>query len=76
MLPSGNDAAIALAEYFGNVLSKNQDPEKFCSSSLAIRFFIDEMNSKAKDLKLTGTNFANPHGLSNSKNMQFNNRFN
>jgi D-alanyl-D-alanine carboxypeptidase (penicillin-binding protein 5/6) len=50
MLPSGNDAALALAEYFGKMVCKSQEPEKFCSSSLAIRCFVEEMNSVAKDL--------------------------
>lgn len=47
-LPSANDAAAVLAEYFGD-----GDPQKF----------VDEMNKYAKSLGCTNTHFANPHGL-------------
>lgn len=47
MLCSGNDAAVALAEYAGgNVYG-----------------FAELMNKKANDLGLTNTNFETPHGL-------------
>lgn len=48
LVPSGNDAALILADYVGN---GNTDS------------FVDMMNKKAKDLGCTGTHFANPHGL-------------
>lgn len=48
MVPSGNDAALALADYVGG-----GDVQKF----------VDMMNAKAKELGCTGTHFANPHGL-------------
>lgn len=47
MVSSGNDAAVALAEYLGG-------------SSEA---FTNQMNEKAKDLGLIETHFANPDGL-------------
>lgn len=47
MLVSGNDAAAALAVHFGGSLEG----------------FIDLMNQKAQELGMTGTLFANPHGL-------------
>jgi D-alanyl-D-alanine carboxypeptidase (penicillin-binding protein 5/6) len=47
MLPSGNEAANVLAEYVSG-------------SQLA---FVDYMNSAAQVLGMTGTNFANVHGL-------------
>lgn len=47
MLPSGNDAAMALAVHFGQTVSG----------------FVDMMNQKAQELGMTGTHFANPHGL-------------
>lgn len=63
LLPSGNDAAYALAEYFGLVLielglkaSKLVDP---------IQVFLCEMNKNAKALGMSNTNYANPHGLQN-----------
>ena len=49
MLCSGNDAAVALAE--------------FCSGS--VEEFASLMNSKAQQLSLTSTHFATPHGLDN-----------
>lgn len=47
MLPSGNDAALALADYVGGSI-----PE-----------FVKMMNSKAAELGCKNTHFANPHGL-------------
>lgn len=48
MIPSGNDAALILADYVG------------CGD---ISKFVDMMNDKAKELGCTGTHFENPHGL-------------
>ncbi|HCR43567.1 MAG TPA: D-alanyl-D-alanine carboxypeptidase [Ruminococcaceae bacterium] len=48
MVPSGNDAALVIADYVGG-----GDVAKF----------VDMMNAKAKALGCTGTHFANPHGL-------------
>lgn len=52
MVPSGNDAALVLADYVGG-----GDVSKF----------VDMMNAKAKELGCTGTHFANPHGLHNEE---------
>jgi D-alanyl-D-alanine carboxypeptidase (penicillin-binding protein 5/6) len=48
LVPSGNDAALFLADYVGK---GNVDS------------FVDMMNQKAKELGCTGTHFTNPHGL-------------
>ena len=48
MIPSGNDAALVLADYIGNGSIQN---------------FVDMMNRKAEELGCTGTHFSNPHGL-------------
>lgn len=48
MIPSGNDAALVLADYIGNG---------------SIQTFVDMMNKKAEELGCTGTHFSNPHGL-------------
>jgi serine-type D-Ala-D-Ala carboxypeptidase (penicillin-binding protein 5/6) len=48
MVPSGNDAALTLADYVGG-----GDVQKF----------VDMMNEKAKELGCTNTHFMNPHGL-------------
>ena len=55
MIPSGNDAAIALAEHVG----KKIDPE----TKDAEATFVKAMNERAKKLGCTGTLFENPHGL-------------
>lgn len=47
MLRSGNDAAVALAEYAGG----------------SIEGFAELMNKKAYELSLTNTHFETPHGL-------------
>ena len=55
MIPSGNDAAIALAEHVGKKLDlKTKD---------AVATFVKAMNEQAKKLGCTGTLFENPHGL-------------
>lgn len=48
MVPSGNDAALVLADYVGG---GNADK------------FVEMMNAKAKELGCKNTRFANPHGL-------------
>ncbi len=49
MLCSGNDAAVALAEFVGG----------------SVAGFADLMNQKALDLGLQNTHFVTPHGLDN-----------
>lgn len=50
MLPSGNDAAIAIAEHVGG----------------SVNGFADLMNKKAKSLGMENTHYVNPHGLHHS----------
>ena len=47
MLPSGNDAAIAIAKHVGGSEAR----------------FVEMMNAKAQALGLRDTQFKNPHGL-------------
>ncbi|WIG59903.1 MAG: D-alanyl-D-alanine carboxypeptidase [Ktedonobacterales bacterium] len=47
MLPSGNDAAVAIADDIGGNVTN----------------FVAMMNARAQQLGLTHTHFANPHGL-------------
>jgi D-alanyl-D-alanine carboxypeptidase len=47
MIHSANDAATAIAEHVGG----------------SLKGFVDMMNERAKELGLTETHFANPHGL-------------
>ena len=51
MLRSGNDAAVALAEYVGG----------------SVQGFADMMNKKAEELGLVNTHFVTPHGLDDSQ---------
>lgn len=51
MLCSGNDAAVALAEYVGGT----------------VEGFSELMNSKARELNLKSTHFVTPHGLDNDE---------
>ena len=53
MLPSGNDAAYALAEFFGGLLSSDKP----------VKQFVYEMNKVAEELGLKNTKFQNPHGM-------------
>lgn len=48
MIPSGNDAALILADYVGDG---------------DINKFVDMMNAKAQALGCENTHFSNPHGL-------------
>ena len=52
LLRSGNDAAVAIAEYVGG----------------SVEGFVFLMNQKASGIGMTNTEFANPHGLDDSEN--------
>lgn len=56
LLPSGNDASVALAEHFGSRFGDDD-------SIAALERFVAEMNRRAKALGMTETHFVNPHGL-------------
>jgi D-alanyl-D-alanine carboxypeptidase (penicillin-binding protein 5/6) len=60
LLPSGNDAATALAEHFGGRLAP---PEASPDEADPLPRFVAEMNRVARELGLEQTQFANPHGL-------------
>jgi serine-type D-Ala-D-Ala carboxypeptidase (penicillin-binding protein 5/6) len=88
LLPSGNDAGVALAQYFGKFLSfkltKDEESEEieklmerfdsykeFYDTEYqmdSIKLFVFEMNKNGYKIGLKNTQFANPTGLSNSKN--------
>ena len=54
LVPSGNDAAIAIAESVGKLIDPNSaDP---------YATFIAKMNEKARELGCTDTVYGNPHG--------------
>jgi D-alanyl-D-alanine carboxypeptidase (penicillin-binding protein 5/6) len=59
LLPSGNDAATALAEHFGPRLrADGEDP-----AGDPLPLFVGAMNRRAKSLDLKGTSYLDPHGL-------------
>ncbi|MBT4694552.1 MAG: D-alanyl-D-alanine carboxypeptidase [Planctomycetaceae bacterium] len=59
MLPSGNDASVALAEFFGGRLSGKED----CTAEQSYDLFIGLMNATAKQLGMNDSHYVNPHGL-------------
>ena len=59
LLPSGNDASVALAEHFGLRLApRGTDP-----AADPLPLFIDQMNRQARKLGMRQSQFANTHGL-------------
>jgi D-alanyl-D-alanine carboxypeptidase len=72
MLPSGNDAAVTLAENFGDYQEDDNDEED--QEALAefrrnkkmnchhTDYFLSQMNLWAKRFGLSNTYYANPHG--------------
>lgn|GEM_PF-695890 len=50
LIPSGNDAAIAIAEHVGG----------------SVPAFVAEMNARARQLGLTHTHYTNPYGFSDT----------
>ena len=57
MLPSGNDAALVIADFFGSRLGSSRAS------------FIEEMNRSAKMMGLEDTSYGNPHGLISNGNI-------
>jgi len=72
MLPSGNDAAYAIAEHFGQFIyeQKHISPcnqkSKFVNTPL--KYFLKEMNLNVVKLKMTNSFYDSPHGLMNKSN--------
>ncbi|MGI9177487.1 MAG: serine hydrolase [Pirellulales bacterium] len=54
LLPSGNDAAVAIAEHVGGREGAAGDP---------LERFVEAMNDRAKAAGLERTTYGNPHGL-------------
>ncbi len=61
LLPSGNDASVALAEHFGSRLVKADHAH--ADESESYDAFIEAMNAEAQSLGLQKSRFVNPHGL-------------
>jgi len=60
LLPSGNDAATALAEQFGDRCLNIPDKK----DATAFDRFVAEMNRQAQSLGMKGTHYLDPHGNS------------
>jgi D-alanyl-D-alanine carboxypeptidase (penicillin-binding protein 5/6) len=58
MLPSGNDASVALGEHFGSRLAKSDKKD-----ATSYDCFIAAMNDAAKQLGMDKTTYKNTHGL-------------
>ena len=65
LLPSGNDASVALAEHFGNRLAPSETAAKLDPLPL----FVDAMNRTAAELGMHSTHYCNPHGLTESEHL-------
>lgn len=61
MLPSGNDAAIALAKWAGRLLRTDREVDAF-------KLFVNCMNRTAIAINMKSSTFTNPHGLPNHLN--------
>lgn len=79
MVPSGNDAAIAIAECVGEDFQKQAREAAsalhradgsaidYDDPACALDAFVAKMNEKAAELGCTNTVFENPHGLDGSQ---------
>ncbi len=63
LVPSGNDASVAIAETVGSLLLSNASRNGNQGGSTAQEAFVGAMNAKAADLDCVDTVFENPHGL-------------
>ena len=59
LLPSGNDASVALAEHFG----AGFEPAEGDGADDPLARFVAEMNRTAQRLGMDETHYVNPHGL-------------
>jgi D-alanyl-D-alanine carboxypeptidase (penicillin-binding protein 5/6) len=68
LLPSGNDAAVAIAEFFGGYVESDRDDDHDqdnaagLSAAKSYDRFIAAMNRTARELRMDAA-FVNPHGL-------------
>ncbi len=63
LLPSGNDASVALAEHFGKRFAGERPASEKPASEDPLEQFVAKMNSAAAELGMSKTHFMNPHGL-------------
>ena len=64
LLPSGNDASVALAEHFGALIAGGAAPtDDDAARQQSYDQFITAMNAAAKELGMNDSHFTNTHGL-------------
>jgi len=72
ILKSGNDAALAIEEYFENEISKNKDTQKIAgdfpeneniAGAETNNLFVDLMNKKAQELSMKNTVYTDSSGI-------------
>ncbi|MEO1523793.1 MAG: serine hydrolase [Planctomycetota bacterium] len=63
LLPSGNDASVALAEHFGARLTDKSDPDSACRYDQ----FVAAMNRTARQIGMRRTRYVNTHGLTDER---------
>lgn len=74
MLPSGNDAAYTLAEFFGQQIYDRRQVQvvPMCPNSqfinTPVKYFLKEMNHHATKIGMSSTYYDSPHGLMNKSN--------
>ncbi len=66
MLPSGNDASVALAEHFGRKFAQS---DQSLDDGHSFDLFIKQMNVTAQKLNMQQTHFVNPHGLTDKAHL-------
>ncbi|HUP79769.1 MAG TPA: serine hydrolase [Pirellula sp.] len=66
LLPSGNDASVALAEHFGRKFAK---PDAELDDKQSFDRFMEQMNETARELNMLQTNYVNPHGLTDKAHL-------
>lgn len=62
MLPSGNDAALAMAKWGGRILKSQTN-----DSDSELKIFMSYMNGTCQSLGMKSSYFGNPHGLPHTK---------
>lgn len=62
LVPSGNDAAQAIAESIGAIMLQSEGGDASSLEACCDRF-VEAMNLKAAELGMEGSRFTNPHGL-------------
>ena len=64
LLPSGNDASVALAEHFGARFAERFKAKPLTEADHdSVTLFVAAMNAAANSLEMKSTKFENPHGL-------------